>query len=60
MTIEEAYGLSDVYLKECERLQDIPSISALAETAIFDFTERVSKSKKSMGYQKKYLTVYSS
>lgn len=52
MTIEEAYGLSDVYLKECERLQDIPSISALAETAIFDFTERVSKSKKIDGISK--------
>ncbi len=34
LDIEQAYSLSDTYIKECEQMQDIISISNLMETAL--------------------------
>lgn len=46
---EQAYQLSDIYIQECERLQDINAISLLNYSMLLDFTARVSKSRIPQG-----------
>ncbi len=45
LDIEQAYSLADTYIIECEKLQDIISISNLTEAALLDFTKRVAQNK---------------
>lgn len=45
MDIEQAYQLSDVYIREGEKMQSVEALSSLQRTIIFDFTERVAQSK---------------
>jgi YSIRK-targeted surface antigen transcriptional regulator len=45
LDIETAYQLSDVYIQEMEKMQDIISINQLQMTAAFDFTNRVAENK---------------
>lgn len=45
MDMEQAYQLSDVYIQDCERAQDISYISSLEYSMIIDFTERVARNK---------------
>ncbi len=45
MDTEQAYELSDIYIQECEKLEDIDAIARLQLTAVVDFTERVGRSK---------------
>jgi len=49
MDIEQAYQLSDVYIQECERTQDISYVANLEYSMLIDFTERVSNSKIPQG-----------
>lgn len=49
MDMEQAYMLSDVYIQECERSQDIAHISTLNYAMLIDFTERVAQNKIPQG-----------
>ncbi|HIY00250.1 MAG TPA: helix-turn-helix domain-containing protein [Candidatus Blautia faecipullorum] len=49
MDMEQAYMLSDIYIQECERSQDIAHISTLNYTMLIDFTERVAQNKIPQG-----------
>lgn len=49
MDMEQAYMLSDVYIQECERSQDIAHISTLNYAMLVDFTERVAQNKIPQG-----------
>ncbi|HJA67612.1 hypothetical protein B5F07_02805 [Lachnoclostridium sp. An169] len=49
MDVEQAYNLSDLYIQECERSQDIAHISSLSYAMIIDFAERVSQTKIPQG-----------
>ncbi|MCI8711897.1 MAG: AraC family transcriptional regulator [Ruminococcus sp.] len=42
---EQAYHLSDVYIQECEVLQDINAVARLQYSMLLDFTRRVAKSR---------------
>ena len=52
MDIEEAYNLIDLYIQECERAQSIEPIKTLQYNLLFDFAERVSRSKLPKGVSK--------
>lgn len=45
MDMEQAYMLSDIYIQECERSQNITQVSALNYSMLTDFTERVAQNK---------------
>lgn len=45
LDIETAYQLSDVYIQEGEKLQDIDAIDRLQYNMFFDFTNRVAQSQ---------------
>ncbi|MCD7751694.1 MAG: helix-turn-helix domain-containing protein [Lachnospiraceae bacterium] len=45
MDMEQAYQLSDIYIRECERSQSIPYISNLEYSMLIDFAKRVSETK---------------
>lgn len=49
MDMEQAYMLSDVYIQECERSQDIAHISTLNYTMLIDFTKRVAQNNIPQG-----------
>lgn len=49
MDMEQAYMLSDIYIQECERSQDIAHISTLNYAMLIDFTERVAQNKIPQG-----------
>ena len=49
MDMEQAYMLSDIYIQECERSQDITHISTLNYAMLIDFTERVAQNKIPQG-----------
>lgn len=49
MDTEQAYQLSDIYIQECEALEDVASISNLQLTAVVDFTEQVARNKLPQG-----------
>lgn len=46
---EQAYQLSDVYIQECESMQDVNAISQLQYAMLMDFTARVAHSKIPQG-----------
>ena len=52
MDIEQAYQLSDVYINEGEKMQSVEALSTLQRTMIFDFSERVAKSRLPNGLSK--------
>lgn len=52
LDIEQAYSLSDTYIKECEQMQNIMSVSNLMGTALIDFAKRVSQNKVPAGMSK--------
>ncbi|MDQ0221809.1 AraC family transcriptional regulator [Streptococcus moroccensis] len=45
LDVEQAYSLSDIYIQECERLDDINKILDLNQTMYYDFTNRVIRQK---------------
>ncbi len=45
LDIEQAYQLSDIYIRECEKLQSPGALVNLQFTMIMDFAERVARSK---------------
>lgn len=45
MDLELAYQLSDTYIQDCEKSQDISYISDLSYTMLIDFSQRMSKRK---------------
>lgn len=47
--MEQAYQLADVYIRECEKLQNISHIETLSYSMLIDFTERVSQNKIPQG-----------
>lgn len=49
MDMEQAYQLADVYIRECEKLQNISHIETLSYSMLIDFTERVSQNKIPQG-----------
>ena len=49
LDMEQAYQLSDVYIRECERSQDISYIANLSYSMLIDFTQRVSDHKIPQG-----------
>ena len=49
MDIEQAYNLSDVYIRDCENSTDINYISALYYEMLVSFTRRVAESKLADG-----------
>ena len=59
MDMEQAYQLADVYIRECEKLQNISHIETLSYSMLIDFTERVSQNKIPQGMSRKYLNVFS-
>lgn len=52
MQSEEAYTLSDIYIQQLDRCTDIDEITALHHEVIFDFTERMGKIRKNVGYSR--------
>lgn len=49
LDIEQAYHLSDVYIQECEKMQNQEDIFNLQYTMLVDFAERVEKCKIPQG-----------
>lgn len=49
MDIEQAYQLSDIYIREGEKMQTVEAVLGLQRTVIYDFTERVAQSKIPQG-----------
>lgn len=49
MDMEQAYQLSDVYIRECERSQSISEVANLQYALLIDFTERVAQNKVPKG-----------
>lgn len=45
LDVEQAYQLSDVYIQECEKSQDIAYVSNLTYKMLMDFTKRVFQNK---------------
>ena len=52
MDMEEAYHLSDVYIRDCERSSSISYLSRLEDKMLFDYTERVAQSRIPEGMSK--------
>jgi len=50
--IEQAYHLSDTYIKECENIQSVDSLTNLNFTMNLDFAKRVAESKIPEGVSK--------
>lgn len=49
MDMEQAYQLSDLYITECEKSQDIAQVASIAHSMLLDFGERVAKSQAPKG-----------
>lgn len=52
MNSETAYTLSDIYIQQLDSLNDVDEIVELHKEVIFDYTERMSKIRKNIGYSK--------
>jgi YSIRK-targeted surface antigen transcriptional regulator len=52
MDIEQAYQLSDTYVQECEKTQNINAIANLSYSMVHDFTARVATNKIPGGMSK--------
>lgn len=49
---ESAYTLSDIYIQQLDKCNDEEEIQSLHREVIFDFTDRMSKINKSIGYSR--------
>lgn len=49
---ETAYTLSDIYIQQLDNCTDIDEIATLHREVIFDYTERMSKLRKNIGYSR--------
>lgn len=49
---ETAYTLSDIYIQQLDNCTDIEEITTLHREVIFDYTERMSKIRKNIGYSR--------
>ena len=45
MDMEQAYQLSDLYITECEKSQDIAQVASISHSMLLDFAGRVAKSQ---------------
>lgn len=45
MSVEQAYSLSDIYIQECERMDNIKGIINLSETMLHEFVAKVARDK---------------
>lgn len=52
MPSETAYTLSDIYIQQLDTCTDTDQIQILHKEAVFDFTERMAKIKKNIGYSR--------
>ncbi len=52
LNAESAYTLSDIYIQQLDKCYDEEEIITLHQEVIFDFTERMSKIKKNVGYSR--------
>lgn len=52
LDVEQSYLLADLYLQECEKLNQVQEISALNYTMLMDFCRRVQESKMPTGLSK--------
>lgn len=57
MPTEAAYTLSDIYIQQVDVCNEAEEIVALHKEAIFDFTERMNKIKKRIGFSKTVIQV---
>lgn len=46
MDIEEAYGLIDMYTRECERASSLEAVKLLQYNMLMDFTQRVERTRR--------------
>ncbi len=52
MQSEAAYTLSDIYIQQLDECSDVEDVIALHREVAFDFTERMSKLKRNVGYSR--------
>lgn len=52
MQPEAAYTLSDIYIQQTDTCTDLEELVALHQEVIFDFTERMGKLRKNIGYSR--------
>ncbi len=52
MPSEEAYTLSDIYIQQIDRCNDFDEINTIHREVIYDFTDRMSKIRKNIGFSK--------
>lgn len=52
MNSETAYTLSDIYIQQLDNCTDEEEITTLHREVIFDYTERMSKIRKNIGYSR--------
>lgn len=52
MQSEEAYTLSDIYIQQLDTCTEIDELIALHKEVIYDFTQRMQKVRKNIGYSR--------